>query len=482
MNRSSHVLLTLALCFGFAVVAVPAAALGFGPVSSFGSFGAGAGQLNDPGDVVLAPDGTAYVSDFENSRIDVFSSTGGFEFAFGKEVEPGPGKGGVCTPATGCQAGVGNTTAGALSAPEGVGISSDGKVYIADTGSNRIQVYTLQGEFLFSFGKAVDPNPAAANRDVCTAASGCQVSTADGSAGSFGSPRGLAIGPEGNVYVADRDDNRIDVFSAAGTFIRAIGAAVNVQDGSGICTASSGCKVGAKGPGAGEMERPSDVKFGPGDQMVVADRGHLRIEVFSAAGAFQHAFGKGVNPNDQSGVCSVACQAGEAGASADAFVPNALDVDGDGNVYVADATNDRVSQLTIAGQLVRVFGEGVLNGAEAFQVCLPGDACQAGLEGPNPGSTLNTLGLAAECHGGGLYVTVRLRELDSVKRFGEAVAAPGPLKPCEVGAPAGPGPPPPPGTTERPSNKFALGRLKLDRRRGVATLAATVPGPGALAL
>src|SRR5262249_38601637 len=145
MPQKSHVLLAaIAAALLVAAFAAPAQAA-FEPVQEFGSFGPDAGKLQGPGDLTVGADGTIYVSDFTNRRIDVFSSAGEFQRAFGKGVNVQTGAGvnpDVCTTASGCKASTATHEAGAMGAPEGVAISGD-RIYVGDIGDNRIDVFTL---------------------------------------------------------------------------------------------------------------------------------------------------------------------------------------------------------------------------------------------------------------------------------------------------------------------------------------------------
>ena len=70
----------------------------------------------------------------------------------------------------------------------------------------------------------------------------------------------------GNVFVADRGNNRIDVFDQSGAFIRAFGWDVIPSGGAGdtgagleSCTTASTCKAGSEGAGAGQLSKPTRV-------------------------------------------------------------------------------------------------------------------------------------------------------------------------------------------------------------------------------
>src|SRR5262249_54146435 len=81
---------------------------------------------------------------------------------------------------------------------------------------------------------------------------------------------GLAIGPSGDFYVADPEDNRVDQFGPEGTFIRAVGGEV-APGGAGVCTTATGCQVGKVGGAAGEFAGPEGIATGSdGDVYVIS--------------------------------------------------------------------------------------------------------------------------------------------------------------------------------------------------------------------
>lgn len=259
---------------------LPGSAMGFGPLSSFGSYGEGSGQMRAPAQVATDDDGNLYVADSGNNRISVFSGAGAFQRAFGKGVAPGGGD--VCT--TACRAGTGEEAqAGQMLEPRDVALDGGGRVFVADQSNNRIDVFSAEGTFLFAFGKGVG----GAGVDVCVTV--CKAGAAESAAGAITNPTGV-FADVSRIYVANGEFDRIDVFSSAGSFLYAFGKEVNVSDSSDVCDVVDGCQEGASS-GPGGMSTPLDVIVGNDGNVYVADFGNERVDVFTKQGTFVESFG-----------------------------------------------------------------------------------------------------------------------------------------------------------------------------------------------
>jgi NHL repeat len=202
--------------------------------------GSGAGQCSEPRGVATDSEtGHVYIADRGNRRVDVFEANGTFLFAFGKNVNSGAGNPDVCT--TSCRAGTidsggtvdsGGTGSGAgeLSSPTGVAVDNlvgsptRHDVYVT-TSDFRWQRFHADGTFVSATGWGVDTGAAAL--ETCIAASGCQAGIKGGgecqlNAGAGGTVDPVAVGPGGNVFLADSSSegqnftDRVEKFSAAG--------------------------------------------------------------------------------------------------------------------------------------------------------------------------------------------------------------------------------------------------------------------------
>src|SRR5882757_9478159 len=186
-----------AILLGAAVVLVSAigpgpAAAAVAPAGSFGSSGGAAGQLNQPTGLVVDSSGI-YVADKYNDRITEFNTDGSFRLAFGWNVNGGAAAE-VCT--TSCQAGTAGSAAGQLNKPTGIARDSAGNLYVADKYNNRVSVFTSAGTFERAFGWGVINGAGALQMCIAT----CQAGSPGGNAGEYAQTRGVAVGPDGNVY------------------------------------------------------------------------------------------------------------------------------------------------------------------------------------------------------------------------------------------------------------------------------------------
>jgi hypothetical protein len=198
----------------------------------------------------------------------------------------------------------------------------------------------------------------------------------------------------GDLYVID--ENRIQQFSAAGDFIRAFGLGVG-GPGVDICEIAASCLQGTASGAAGAIGESIDLAI---DQttgtIYVTDQQNHRIDVFSATGSFEGAFGWAVKATGtaqelQFCTAETGCQTGSFGSGAGQFrggapIPDFITPDSHDHlavsplnerVIVADAGNRRIDEFVPAisgGKVVgisflRGYGWGAATGADEFQTC-----------------------------------------------------------------------------------------------------------------
>jgi uncharacterized protein (TIGR03663 family) len=163
--------------------------------------------------------------------------------------------------------------------------------------------------------------------------------------GQFNHPRGIALGPDGNVYVVDSDNYRIQVFGPDGTFLREWGSQCNLEDGHG-CVDPDGS--GPLASGDGQFQEPWGIAVAPDGRVYVADTWNHRIQVFDSNGAFLTKWG----------------QYGQTDSPVALFYgPRDVAVDSSGRVFVTDTGNKRVVVFDQDGNLLYQWGGGgVLGG------------------------------------------------------------------------------------------------------------------------
>ncbi len=102
------------------------------------------GQFQRPRDIAAAPDGTIYVADSENNRIQHMTAAGEILHVWG----------------TFGDSSIGVAAGGTFNQPWGIAVGSDGIVFVADTWNHRIQSFTPDGKFIHEwgyFGQAEQP-------------------------------------------------------------------------------------------------------------------------------------------------------------------------------------------------------------------------------------------------------------------------------------------------------------------------------------
>ena len=265
-------------------------------------------SFNSPNGLAVAPDGTIYVADTANHRI--------------RKVTPG----GVVTTLAGSgsatQAGVnpdGTGTGASFNVPTGVAVGPDGNIYVADRSNHRIRKVTPGGVVTTLAGSGTNA-----------------FADGTGALASFNYPNGLSVAPDGIIYVAEFFNHRIRKVTPGGV--------VTTLAGSGSATFANG--IGSEA----SFALPQGVAVGPDGNIYVADKGNHLIRkvtpggvVTTLAGSTQTQFGD--NPDGT-------------GSAASFNFPLGIAVSADGIIYVADYGNNLIRKVTPGGVVTTLAGSG----------------------------------------------------------------------------------------------------------------------------
>jgi DNA-binding beta-propeller fold protein YncE len=200
-------------------------------------------------------------------------------------------------------------------------------------------------------------------------------------AGQTDEPSGVAVDTSnGDLYVADTQNNRVDVFESSGVFLFAFGWRINAttpEEKLQTCTVLTGCQQGSPGAGAGQLNGPAGIAIDSASHdLYVAEESNGRVQKFDHSGAFLLTFGKNVNTgtSGKPDLCTNAgpptnvCGMGVQGFAAGEFNRRLqVAVGPAGVVYVADslvgaADTNHFQKFSASGEAV----EGPIELVEAF--------------------------------------------------------------------------------------------------------------------
>ena len=214
-------------------------------------------------------------------------------------------------------------TSARLNNPTGVAVDSVGNIYIADTSNNRIRKVTVGGIISTIAGTGIvgfsgDGGPATSAR--------------------LNNSIRVAVDLVGNVYIADASNQRIRKVTTDGNISTIAGTGTPGYNGDGIQATSA------------ELSNPIGVAVDSVGNIYIADTSNNRIRKVTVGGIISTIAGTGI-----------AGYSGDGGPATSARLNTLLDVAVDlvGNVYIADAFNERTRKVTVDGIISTIAGTGI---------------------------------------------------------------------------------------------------------------------------
>ncbi|TFH34236.1 MAG: hypothetical protein E4G99_09910, partial [Anaerolineales bacterium] len=285
-----------------------------------GTEGLSPGAFSRPRDLAIAPDGSVYIADTANHRVQHLSADGEVLQVWGSYANVSSG----------------DAPGGTFNEPWGITVSEQGWVYVADTWNHRIQWFTAEGEFLGMLGReGLGDEPDA-----------------------FWGPRDVGVDLEGRIFVSDTGNKRVKMYDQQGNFLGQFGSAGYLP---------------------GFLDEPVGLALDGFGRVYVADTWNQRVQVFTDPVPDQYEpvlewdidawYGQSLEnkpylgSNQDGVICTtdpegfrVLCfestgefllgWGGEFGVEANQFnLLSGIDIDSRGQVWVVDSGNNRIMRF-----------------------------------------------------------------------------------------------------------------------------------------
>lgn len=243
----------------------------------WGSFGSANGAFHNPSGIACDARGDVYVVDTNNHRIQKFDGKlGGYLMKFGSR---GSGE-------------------GQFNSPWGIAVDRvRGYLYVVDSANFRVQKFDPSGEFVMQWGSFGSND------------------------GQFYFPRGIAVDPaDGHVYVVDMGNHRIQKFDTSTNVLPQL----ITKWGGGL---GPGHASSPQAQEAGQFRSPWGITLDGSGDVYITDTGNQRVQKFDREGNFVTQWG------------------GFGGGDGQFNFPYGVGVDARGSVFVVDSGNTRVQQF-----------------------------------------------------------------------------------------------------------------------------------------
>lgn len=212
-------------------------------------------------------------------------------------------------------------TSADLNRPVGIALDSIGNLIIADTQNNRIRKVDDMGNISTIAGNGTGGY----NGDNIFAITA-----------QLNEPIGITFDKLGNLYIVDKDENRIRKVDHAGIITTIAGTGTFGYSGdNGAATIA-------------ELDGPYDVKINNSGNVLIADRLNSRIRKIDNGGIITTIVGNGVHGYSGDGGPAIAAEIGS---------PRGIAVDNLGNIYMVDWFNSTIRKINSAGTITTIAGD-----------------------------------------------------------------------------------------------------------------------------
>ena len=227
------------------------------------------------------------------------------------------------TGVAGCSGDGGRAVNAQLHGPDGLAVGTDGTIFIADTENRRVRAVDRTGAIRTVAGGG----PAGSIGD------GGRATEASLSA----SVEGLALGPDGTMYIADADQHRVRAVDKRGLIRTVVGRGAPLFSGDGRPALLS------------EVNTPQAVVVAPDNTLFLADSGNNRVRMVDGDGVITTIAGDGSGNG---------CEMPGSGEESQIACPQGLALAPDGALDISDSRNHRVLKRDATGAIVTVAGTG----------------------------------------------------------------------------------------------------------------------------
>jgi RHS repeat-associated protein len=316
-----------------------------GSSASHGASGDGgaasAAKLYMPYSVAIDTAGDLYIADGGNNRVQEIAAATGTQWGQSMTANDIYTVAGSSSGTSGSSGDGGSASSALLHTTAGIAIAPSGALYVSDQANNQLR------EILVSANPPYQLVPDDIETVAGNAAYGSSGNAGQATQSELKAPNGVAVDDNGNVYIADQDNNRIQ--EIAGTTHTQWGIAMlagNAYTILGSATGVSGT-TGDSGVGTSALlAGPTELLLDPGGDLLVADTTNNRVQELAATSHTQ--WGQSMTAGDvytiAGSTSGTSGSSGDGGPSSSAllYAPQALAFDNVGDLLVADSGNNRV--------------------------------------------------------------------------------------------------------------------------------------------